>query len=370
MKIAVFGDRHISKQHPAYREALAMWDWAITDAIQQQVSLFLCLGDVCEVGVQPDEIYEIGVRYDRMLDHAPVVEVDGNHGARLGLRWAKLIGRGVEVIDATIHPYIGLSGVTILGAPYCRRGHAPYEAIPTDIPLADYYGQAAQLLGARINEERERSGRDLLIVAGHWTPAGFKVGPSDLEQTGSKEMVVPLDVLARADQVYVGHIHQAQEIGLVHGVGAMFRTTFAEVGQEKSYTLVEITGHSISNRRVPLPCRPMREVRVSGAKAAETVASIVAAGANQDVKVIVEASAGDPAIYSEILAPLDALSGRAPWQVQREQVIKARAPELELAQNLVEEFDIYLRSTQPTLPDDVRSAVLHKVELLHDGMSA
>ena len=98
-KIAVFGDRHISKRHPAYSESLRMWDYAIDDAIAQEVDIFVCLGDATEVGIELDEVYEIGRRFQKMAAYGWVVEVDGNHGVRLGMRWTGLLG--AMVVDDT-----------------------------------------------------------------------------------------------------------------------------------------------------------------------------------------------------------------------------------------------------------------------------
>jgi DNA repair exonuclease SbcCD nuclease subunit len=371
MRIAVFGDRHISRRHPAYAEALRMWDYAITDAIDQGVEGFIGLGDALEVGTDLEEVYEISRRFSRMLDQGWVFEVEGNHEPRAGMRWITMLSKQrCTVADAEIRmEVVGDAAAEVVGGavafllvPYCRRGHPPYHQVQGET-LAEFYQNAGTHLGDLIGRAKAAMSVPL-IVCGHWTPAGFRVSPSEFEQTAGKEMVVPVEALAPADLVLVGHIHEAQEVGNVVGVGSMFRTTFAERGQTKSYVILTIAEGQVRWERRVLPTRPMREVRISGQQTLETVAAILAEGEDQDVKVIIEAAADDRTVYADSLAILDGLAGRFPWEVVRPTHVAARAPEIERSTTLREDFEVWLPLTYPQLTAERRAGVLEKVEAL------
>lgn len=352
-----------------------MWRYAIDDAIEQGVAGFLCLGDATEVGVEVDEILEIGALFRRMRAHGWVIEVDGNHGVRHGMRWASLLD--VDVVDDRFARVVlrdaGGYVAMLLCAPYCRRGYAPYPNV--DAGLEENYAAAARALADAVADAKTEAAslECPLIVAGHWTPAGFRVSPSDFEQTGGKEMVVPVEYLAQADLVLVGHIHEAQEFGNIHGVGSLFRTTFAERDQIKCYSIIEIESHRIFGEasphpthlihveRRPLPTRPMIQVRVSGKSAPEIVQHILADGPNQDVKVIVETTQDDQTVYADILAPLEGLAGQFTWEVNRETHVATRAPEIEAAATLTDDFTVWLPMTYPDLDPARRAGVLSKV---------
>ena len=373
IRLAVFGDRHIDRRHPAYAESLRCWDFAIEDAIAQEVHGFIGLGDVMEIGVNTADLTEISYRYAGMLDQGWVCEVQGNHEPHQGLRWIEpltkqrmiIADEGVKIEPLTLRSggLDPLEAVALL-IPYCRRG---VVSLPEwdEMTLAEFYAAAAAKVGEMVAEAKATFGPDMpLIIAGHWTPAGFEVGPSELELTASKEMVVPLDVLAPADLVLVGHIHRAQQIGNVVGVGSMFRTTFAERDQEKSYVIVTIDDGAVSWERRVIPTRPMKELRIPGERVAEIVGSIVSGDPDQDIKLVIETMPDDKTVYADLLAPLDALPGRFPWEVIRPSLVVTRAPEIEQSVTIVNDFDVWLPLTYPDLSAARRAGVLDKVEAL------
>jgi hypothetical protein len=373
IRIAVCGDRHVDRRHPAYTESLRCWDAAIDDAIAQGVHGFIGLGDVMEIGVNTADLTEISYRYARMLDQGWVCEVQGNHEPHQGLRWIEPLTKQRMIIadeGIKIEPLLLRSGdldpleAVALLIPYCRRG---VVSLPEgdEMTLAEFYAAAAAKVGEMVAEAKATFGPDMpLIIAGHWTPAGFEVGPSELELTASKEMIVPLELLAPADLVLVGHIHRAQQIGNVVGVGSMFRTTFAERDQEKSYVIVTIDDGAVSWERRVIPTRPMKELHISGARVAETVGSIIAGDPDQDIKLVIETTPDDKTVYADLLAPLDALPGRFPWEVIRPSIAVTRAPEIEQSVTLANDFDVWLTLAYPDLSPTRRAAVIEKVESL------
>jgi DNA repair exonuclease SbcCD nuclease subunit len=248
MKIACFGDRHVSLRSPRFEHALEVWDAAITDAIEQGASVFVGLGDVCEGDPNGEERMALGMRYKRMAERGSVFEVTGNHESRDALRWLEFLGVVVAWDEFVTVP---LRGATLLLAPYARRGHAPYVG-------AETHKDSAQLLAETIAETVSGT-REPVIVAGHWTPEGARLNDSDYEVHVGHEMVVPLAALAPASLVVTGHIHRRQAIGdNVVIAGSLYRCSFAEAAERKSYVLITVgDGFAPSWEHRPLPAREM-----------------------------------------------------------------------------------------------------------------
>ena len=320
------------------------------------------------------DLTEISYRYAGMLDQGWVCEVQGNHEPHQGLRWIEpltkqrmiIADEGVKIEPLTLRSggLDPLEAVALL-IPYCRRG---VVSLPEwdEMTLAEFYAAAAAKVGEMVAEAKATFGPDMpLIVAGHWTPAGFEVAPSELELTASKEMVVPLDVLAPADLVLVGHIHRAQQIGNVVGVGSMFRTTFAERDQEKSYVIVTIDDGAVSWERRVIPTRPMKELRIPGERVAEIVGVYHRGRSRSGHQARDRDDAGRQDVYADLLAPLDALPGRFPWEVIRPSLVVTRAPEIEQSVTIVNDFDVWLpRDVPRPVCGPPSGCALYKVESL------
>lgn len=257
MKLAFFGDRHISSKSPRYQHALAMWDFAITDAIEQGATAFIGLGDVCEGDPNGEERVEIGKRYKTMLDHGAVYEVLGNHEHRDALRWLELLGVTVAWNRFMIS---NLGEATLLLAPYARKGYEPYDQIPAGLSIEDSSRACAARLAEVIARLRQNK---TLIVAGHWTVDGMRLGEGDYEIHSAQEMIVPRSAFEGAALVVTGHIHKAQaladegEVPNILSAGSLYRCSFSEADQPKSYVLVTVDRGGGTWERRGIPCHKM-----------------------------------------------------------------------------------------------------------------
>lgn len=387
MKIALFGDRHVSARSPRYKEAVRVWSWAIDDAIEQGVEGFVGLGDVLETGCTMDEVYTVSCLYQRMLEHGWVLEDDGNHGVYGGLAWVQNVGRGrLFNAEPFVQPLVAWDEfkafippgqksahpVLFLLTPYCRRGRSPYPVAGNEA-LETYYDRAAASVGQLIARTRYHQPEATLVVAGHWTVEGAVTGPSDMELTGGKEMIVPQRLLRPADAVVLGHIHKAQEFrgalgrgGDIVLAGSMYRTTFAERDQEKSYVLLHIENGHVEWERRALPVRPMKEVRISDAQCAEIVASLND-GVERDVKIVLEMDRPGAPVSSALtdaLAKLAEIPGHYPWEIVRQAEQRTRAPEIDTVESVIEEFRVWLDATRRSMSDGQRERVLRLVDEL------
>ena len=344
MKIALLGDRHISSRSPRYQHALSCWRWVINDAVERGVTAFVGLGDVCEGDSDGEERMELGRLYQGMLTAGPVFEVMGNHEHRHALRWLEFLN--VSVAWDAFRAFPLTDEVTLLLAPYARKGHAPYDNLD-GATISETARACADRLAAAIQAETDQG--KAVIVAGHWSVEGFRIADTEREVHVSHEMVVPISALEPAALVVTGHIHHAQQSGeRIVGAGSLYRTSFSEAEQEKSYVLATIEGRSVTWQRVPVPTRemivatagPADFVRVNG----HPLSFDEVAG--KEVKVIVHIPADRVATCD--LSWTEPIKARAALFVLEKRVIpvdRVRAPQLGASGRLDEELVTWLTAT-------------------------
>jgi predicted phosphodiesterase len=122
---------------------------------------------------------------------------------------------------------------------------------------------------------------DLLLLCFHHCVEGATVGPGDYTFRHAPDVIRCADLPADCAAVLSGHIHRHQVLRRdLHGrglptpvlyPGSVERTSFAEMGEEKGYLIVEFEpsrrgGELLRHRFVPLPARPMlvRELHPTG----------------------------------------------------------------------------------------------------------
>jgi hypothetical protein len=339
-----------------------MWDWAIDDAIAQGATGFVGLGDVVEGDPDGEERYALCARYRRMRRHGPVIEVLGNHESRPALRF-------LEFLDITVAWDEFLltsldSQAALLAMPYARKGYPPYyrpDHEPTihtieagNRTMADEMRSAIALVRSRVHVP--------LIVAGHWTVAGARLGDSDVEIHASQEMIVPVDAFEGADLVISGHIHLAQEIppNIVYA-GSLYRCSFAEMGDPKSYVLVTVEDGHVRWERQPVPAREQAGIVLNWTPDWRPPADL-SPYAGTEVKLIVEVPADrvgafDPSVFE----PLRAAAALFELDKRIESFQRVRAPEIVAMQTLPEQFFAWTRAHGIDLDESRRQRLQAKL---------
>lgn len=352
MKIAFLGDRHICSRSPRYRHALECWNFAIDHAIKAGVDAFVGLGDVCEGDPNGEERYELGQRYRRMVEHAPTYEISGNHESREALRWLEFLGVRVAW-DHFLSTTIGDS-VDLLLVPYARKGHPPFNDLGEGLSIEASNRAAAEVIEkyVRIYTEIAWNSQHPLIVAGHWTVEGTRTGESDYEIHSSSEMVVPRSALAGSRLVVTGHIHKAQEIiddGVVVVVaGSLYRCSFTEEVDEKSFIIVSAENGHVGWERVPVPCRTMHVMEFTwGADSVDKYLSTAPADlSSTEIKLTVRIPQDQAATFDASV--FEPIRQRAAYFVLEKEIIpttRTRAPEVSRANTVPEQLAAWFRAT-------------------------
>ena len=202
------------------------------------------------------EVAELGV---------PVFVVPGNHERsripheRFGAHPNVHIFRGPETILVDVRG----CRVAVAGFPYVR--HRIRERFPQVLEDTGW----------------GRVEADLRLLCFHHCVEGATVGPGDYTFRHNPDVIRCADLPSGCAAVLSGHIHRQQVLRRdlqgrslstpVLYPGSVERTSFAEVGEEKGYFLLELEptpggGELIRHRFVPLPARPMlvRELHPTG----------------------------------------------------------------------------------------------------------
>ena len=234
-------------------------------AEKERVSAVLVAGDVFDravVGQEAIALYNDAMRRLCLELRVPVILCAGNHdgAARLSslsdllsVAGLHIFGRvtaqdaQVDLGEAVVHvlPYVTADDVRVAYPEQRERISSAADAM-------------AVALEMRVPP---RDGRRHILMA-HCFAAGGRPGQSDRAAAVGGALAVPTDCFAGYDYVALGHLHRAQTLagGRVRYSGTPLCTSFAEVGQPKSVTILD-TG-DLSTREVPLyPLHEVREVR-------------------------------------------------------------------------------------------------------------
>jgi len=369
MKLACLGDLHLDERSPRYGHALVVLDAALHDAWHEGARGFILLGDTCEGRPTPQVIAALAQRFHRIRDGGGwVAVVQGNHeDYETGLVWEALgVRRSAWNTMPALH-----DEATILLVPYPRRGRAPFDELAEGGSIRDSMAAAAERIAARIAEEQaataEVDGRvggppAPLLVFGHVTIEGLRVGDSDFELHQAQEVIVPQAALAPAALTVVGHIHRAQEVTpTIIGAGSLYRCSFAEAGDDKSYVLVTVDEGRVTWERRPVPARGMQVVRVAwspGLRASLAAADPLFAGlsyAGQEVKLVVEIPEDQLATFdASIFDPVREATALFVLEKDVAAIQRTRAPALAAADTPDAQLAAWLAATeQPIGSEDV-----------------
>lgn len=236
---------------------------------EEHPDLVVIAGDIYDRAVPPPEAVHL---LDDVLSeivrghHTPVLLIAGNHDSpeRLHFGSRLLAEQGLHVAGTfAAHPmHLPLPDaagpVHCYALPYAEP--ASVRGTLADDAVHDHEGAMRAAL-ARIRAQHPAGERAVLVthafVAGALT-AEDSERPLSIGGTGA----VDADCFAGFDYVALGHLHRRQTLGgeRLHYPGSLLKYSFAEAGQTKTVSLLELaaSGH-VTLRAIPLT--PRREVR-------------------------------------------------------------------------------------------------------------
>lgn len=361
LRIAFLGDRHVSSRSPRYRHALDMWDFALEDAKDQGASIIVGLGDVCEGDPNGDERYQLGDLY--MRPGFTMYETLGNHCSYEALRWLEYLGVHVAW-DQLLTTDLG--ECVLVCAPYARKGRPPYDDLAGN-DIGSTSRAASDKLAAHIRSVVSATQKPV-IVAGHWTIEGMRIGDSELESHALTEMVVPVSAFDGCAGVFTGHIHKAQEITpTIVGVGSLYRTSFSEASDPKSYTLVTIDGGRVSWERRPVPAREMVVEMITWQDRALVgdsshdidIRHLASTVAGKEVKLTVEIREEElPTFDASVFDPIKDAAAHFVLEKVTVAAQRTRAPQIATAASLSDQVAAWLGATgQGAMSEGLRAKV-------------
>lgn len=360
MKLAVIGDLHLSEKSPRYEHALDLVRWAVRDALEQGAQHFFFLGDIFEGAPAPGEYGAfIGILLEIAGHGGYVGIVRGNHEHYEALCFFEGLHPMFVVAWDDVRSF-DLGDLRILLIPYPTRYKAPYQNLDDNGTIAGSMHAA----GARIEGWVQGSaivGPAPLVVLGHFSIQGMTTRDAEFEIHNAQEVVVPLAAFEPAALTIVGHIHRGQDVSdRVLGAGSLYRCSFAEADDPKSYLLVTADGGTVRHERRLVPAREMLvyEVEVDELFAMVRMIEGLVERREVEVKITVsmdeeQAPRYDPAIF-------DGLKRTTAYLVI-EKIVRpkqrTRAPQMSVSMDLSDQVVAWLKATEQ-LPDAERLARL------------
>lgn len=347
--VAAFGDLHLDENSPRYVHALEVLDRCINSAIvaartraqyQSSPPVFVFTGDVFEGDPTPDEYFAFLQRVYKLLEHGLVLIVRGNHESFEAYRFFELLSPMITVAWDSFQ-VVDLDVARVLLVPYPVRYRPPFHDVDQET-IAGSTRAAAGVIANAVREAAARKPVRPLLVFGHFTVEGMTTRDTDFERHSTNEVVVPLEALAPAAVVKVGHIHRAQQLtDRVGSVGDLYRCSFAEAEDPKIFSLITVQPDgSVTEEAVPTQCRGMREFALELDQISGQLAEITAAAEEgNEVKVTVSMDSTEVARYDQSV--FDAVRAVAPYFLLEKDVRpvqRVRAPDMRLDMSLAEEF--------------------------------
>ena len=367
MKLAVFGDLHYEEAAPRSEHALDVLDAAIRDATEQGATHFYFLGDMFEGAPTPTEYTAI---IERLLALRVVGIVRGNHEDFHAYSFFPYIwGTGHVAIADTAFVTDQYSEVDITLIPYPTRHRAPFDDLETDGTIAGSMRAAAQRIE---NVVRDRAAAALeyhkpLIVLGHFTIEGMTTRDTEFERHQANEVVVPVTAFAPAALTIVGHIHRAQDLSpTVIGAGDLYRCSFSELADVKSYVLVTIQNGVVTWVRRPTQAREMLEVELALDAVTESrVQSLAREAAGREIKVRVTMDEDQAPRYNPAaFAALDAAAAYVVIEREVRPKQRVRAPEITVTMDTAGQLAAWLRATETEVGPERMERLLKKIDAI------
>lgn len=368
--LALIGDIHLSERSPRYQHALEMLCWTMMDALSEGATHFFFLGDIFEGRPSPREYADFIKILLSFASHGGYVGIcRGNHEDYEALSFFEALNPTIVVAwDGTRS--IQLKSVRIFMIPYPTRHKAPYDQLNDGGTIAGGMRAAADRIGTWVRDEKEGgAARWPLLVLGHFTIEGMTTRDTEFELHQSNEVVVPVTAFEPAALTVVGHIHRAQEVTpTVIGAGDLYRCSFAEADDEKSYILVRADQDGLQWERRPVPARPMLAFKVElDAITADWVSTVAAAAQAQgaEVKITVEMDEEQAPRYARsVFDPIESVSPHLVVERTVRPTQRVRAPQISVAMDVRSQLEAWLRATQQDVVPERVDRLIQKFDEL------
>lgn len=398
LKVLHLSDLHLT-EGPRLDDQVAVLDRVIDRGIQERVDAWLLPGDLTGRTVPhratPAERLALYRALARMVAHAPVLIVPGNHDEARDLQAAAHVG--VSIPDDGCWP------VHVLDAAGAQRVATPsgplqvyWLAYPTKRWLlagSDVRGmretQAAveqrlqSLLGLWANEEAQRTDDAPSVFLGHLAVSG--AATSGGEVLASHELAVRPAELAALGVSYgaLGHLHLRQEVApRVWYCGSPWRTDYGEREPRKVVHLVDVWRGGAEVEAIETGCRWLEALDYRWALASEDdltprwtqypdgAALSRVVGSEVRARLVVPEQHVTSCPWEAELARLQAL-GAVRIQAERvvEPVLRVRAPAVAQATSLRGKLGAYwttLGTDVPEADQAVALELLSRLETLAD----
>lgn len=245
--------------------------------IDQGIDCVVVSGDVFDRAIPPvDALRSYERALGELAEHASVVVVAGNHDSATRLGFAGTLlrpGIHVRTDPATVGEPIALKDehgeVLVYPIPYLDPDHCRHVLAEGDDPLPRSHQEVMAAATRRISADLGRhraaaSGPVRSVVVAHAFVAGGAPSESERDiQVGGVACVDPA-LFADHDYVALGHLHRQQFVSGGGGsvlayAGSPLRYSFDESGDQKSVTVVTLTGggvETVDHVSMPQP-RPM-----------------------------------------------------------------------------------------------------------------
>lgn len=245
--------------------------------VEHAVDCVVVSGDVFDRAIPPVEALR---SYERALgqlaSHATVIVAGGNHDspARLGFA-GSLLRSGIHVctdpaaVGAPVTLTDEFGEVLIYPIPYLDPDHARHVLADNDEPLERSHqavmAAATRRIAADLELRRAADGsRARTVIVAHAFVAGGSSSESERDIQVGGVASISRDLFADFDYVALGHLHRRQGVAtegraVLSYAGSPLRYSFDESGDQKSLTLVRLSGvgvETVEQVSIPQP-RPM-----------------------------------------------------------------------------------------------------------------
>ena len=227
------GDFHLDEDR-YFADTAQCLEWFVSDSIRASVDLFVINGDLTTYKATIKERNFWVDRLVEMANHAPVILVAGNHGAKLeGDLYVFGRAKGKHPIYLCTEPeFIELGEAAVAVFPYPRKA----VVAGNEHSLGETFARQLDEFNRRFEQ---RPGCYKLFF-GHFGVAGARV--SSGQPLVGRCAEYPLDPLRSLKAQYVGlsHIHLRQELApRIWYSGSLSRCDYSEV-EDKGYNLVTL----------------------------------------------------------------------------------------------------------------------------------
>jgi DNA repair exonuclease SbcCD nuclease subunit len=206
-----------------------------------------------------------------------------------------------------------------------------------------------------------------LIVLGHFTIEGMTTRDTEFERHQANEVVVPVSAFAPAALTVVGHIHRAQEVSpTILGAGDLYRTSFSEADDPKSYLLVSIENGAVTWERRPTEARRMLEVTVELDQVTEAWVQELAKRADgAEVKVRIAMDEDQSPRYTPAaFQSIEAVAAHVVLEREVRPTQRVRAPQIAVTMDTAEQLAAWLRATEAPIDAERMDRLLRKIEMI------